>query len=107
MQRPILLLVFAIYVIMANAKDLVVLRSGDIIEAIVTEIKKDEVSYKKASNPNDPTYTIDNYRLLILKYILKVTWISLILCLVPQEDMKTGGCMEMFPLMIMEHIKYV
>ncbi len=68
MQRPILLLVFCHFVIMANAKDLVVLRSGDIIEAIVTEIKKDEVSYKKASNPNGPTYMIDKSGIFTIQY---------------------------------------
>lgn len=50
------------------ADDIIVLQNGDIINAIVKEITKSEVKYKKASNPNGPIYSIEKNEILSIKY---------------------------------------
>lgn len=42
-----------------RAQDVIVFANGESVAAIVTEIGGNEVKYKKASNPNGPTYTIE------------------------------------------------
>lgn len=52
----------------ASAEDLIVLRNGDIIKAVVSDITQTEIKYKKASNPNGPSYTIDKSDVLSINY---------------------------------------
>lgn len=40
------------------AQDVITMANGESISAIVTEIGGSDVKYKKASNPNGPTYTV-------------------------------------------------
>ncbi len=42
----------------ASAQDVITLRNGDEIQALVTEISTQNIKYKKYSNPDGPTYTI-------------------------------------------------
>lgn len=50
------------------ADDTIVLRNGDFINAIVTEVSANQVKYKKASNPDGPIYIIDVSDVLSIKY---------------------------------------
>lgn len=50
------------------AEDILVLRHGEIINAIVTEVTTSEIKYKKASNPNGPIYSVDKDDVLSIKY---------------------------------------
>lgn len=70
MQR---ILTFVFLIVFATgiqilAEDVLVLRNGDIINGLVTEITSSEVKYKKASNPNGPIYSIDKDEVLSIKY---------------------------------------
>lgn len=56
------------YTIVAVADDLIVFRNGDVVKAKVLEIKKMDVKYKRASNPQGPTYTVDKTELLSIIY---------------------------------------
>lgn len=50
------------------AEDLIVFRNGDVVKAVVLEILKSEVKYKRASNPKGPTYTVDKADLISINY---------------------------------------
>lgn len=52
----------------AFAEDLIVFRNGDVVKAIVLEILKTEVKYRRASNPQGPIYTVDKTDLLFINY---------------------------------------
>lgn len=52
----------------ALADDIIVLRNGDVINAKVVEVMPDVIKYKKASNPDGPTYTIEIEKVLSIKY---------------------------------------
>ena len=69
MKRVISTLLFLfISIAAALADDIIVLKNGDIINAVVLEITPTEIKYKKASNPNGPIYTIDKTTVLSIKY---------------------------------------
>ncbi|MDR2927052.1 MAG: hypothetical protein LBV41_02435 [Cytophagaceae bacterium] len=68
MQKlTLLLLLFGISAGMW-AQDVIFLRSGDEINAIVQKVGSTEVEYKKFSNPNGPTYTVPKSDVFIIKY---------------------------------------
>lgn len=50
------------------ADDVIVLRNGDIINGVVTEVLSSEIKYKKASNPEGHTYTEPKSSVLSIKY---------------------------------------
>jgi len=50
------------------AEDIIVLNNGDIVKSKVIEIGQNEVKYKKASNPNVPTYSINKTEILSITY---------------------------------------
>ena len=50
------------------ADDVIALRSGDIINAVVNEVTSTEIRYKKSSNPNGPLYSIEKEKVLSIKY---------------------------------------
>lgn len=54
--------------ISAFAEDIIVLNNGNIIKAIVLDISNAEISYKKVSNPNGPTYHIDIVDVMSINY---------------------------------------
>jgi hypothetical protein len=51
-----------------TAQDLIVLKNGDDIQAKVLEVAQDEIKYKKQSNPDGPTYSIDKDFVFFVKY---------------------------------------
>lgn len=50
------------------AEDIIVLRDGSVIRAMVSDIGTSEISYKKISNPNGPTYHINKSEIFSLNY---------------------------------------
>ncbi|MCW3083896.1 MAG: hypothetical protein JWP12_1262 [Bacteroidetes bacterium] len=63
-------IVFAIIIssISAKAQDTLYLKSGLKVASQITEITPSEVRYKKASNPDGPTYVIDAVDIHFIKY---------------------------------------
>ena len=52
----------------ARAQDLIVLRSGDEIEAKVEEVATDVIKYKKFDNLTGPSYSIEKYKVFMIRY---------------------------------------
>lgn len=67
-KSPFILLVLLTYLSPVWAQDQIVLKNGDDIPAKVLEVTKDEIKYKKQSNPDGPTYTIDKDFVFFVKY---------------------------------------
>lgn len=67
-MRLYLLWCFIIFPFYVVAEDIIVFNSGDIVKATVTEIGQNEVKYKKSSNPQGPTYSVDKSRILSITY---------------------------------------
>ncbi|MDR0836196.1 MAG: hypothetical protein LBN11_06430, partial [Tannerella sp.] len=69
MRRTILTLTLVIgAAIQMFAQDLIILKNGDEIKAVVTEVEETKVKYKKASNESGPTYSIDISKIFKIKY---------------------------------------
>jgi len=51
------------------AQDIITLRNGDDIEALVQEIGTDEVKYKKFENSNGPNYTLKKSEIFMIRYV--------------------------------------
>lgn len=51
-----------------NAQDVITLRSGDEIQAKITEVTPTEIKYKRFDNPDGPTFTINKSDAFMLKY---------------------------------------
>lgn len=51
-----------------HAQDTIYLKNGDEIKAKVLAIRPTEVEYKKADNPDGPTYAIEKYKILMILY---------------------------------------
>lgn len=69
-MKRLLLFVFCFLAIGINtlADDVIVLRNGDFINGIVTEVSTNQIKYKKASNPNGPLYSLETSKILSIKY---------------------------------------
>ena len=50
------------------AQDVIILKNGDEIEAMVTEVLPDDIKYKKATNLSGPTYTLQKSKIFIIRY---------------------------------------
>jgi len=62
---------FAVFCIsMANmlAQDIITMKNGDEIQAIVQDIGTDEMKYKRFDNPNGPTYSLKISRIVSIQY---------------------------------------
>ena len=69
MQRTFLF--FAFFCVSAAtvfAQDIITLKNGDDIQALVQEIGTDEVKYKKFDNPNGPNYTLKKSEIFMIRY---------------------------------------
>lgn len=51
-----------------SAQDVITLKSGDEIQAKVTEVGQTEVKYKRFDNPDGPTYTVNKSDIFMVKY---------------------------------------
>lgn len=67
-MRLLFALVTACFAISGLAEDMIVFRNGDVVKAVVLEIQKTDVKFKRASNPKGPTYTVDKSDLLSIIY---------------------------------------
>lgn len=63
-----ILLFFSFFACSALAEDIIVMKDGDIIKSQVLEISQSEIKYKKQSNLNGPTYTINKSDVLSITY---------------------------------------
>jgi len=52
----------------AKSQDLIILKTGDEIQALVSEVGLDVVKYKKYENPDGPVYTIQKEKIFMIKY---------------------------------------
>ena len=70
MTKRVCILGFAMLLSVAGAlaQDIIMLRTGDDIEALVQEIGTDEVKYKKFDNPNGPNYTLKKPEIFMIRY---------------------------------------
>jgi len=58
----------AICTMQVFSQDLIILRSGDEIQALVSEIGLDQIKYRKYENPNGPLYTLEKSKVFMIKY---------------------------------------
>ncbi len=68
MNRFTLTLMLLLSSIPMIADDIIILRNGDIIEGIVTEVLTNEIKFRKTSNLNGPTYSEPKASVLSIKY---------------------------------------
>jgi len=67
MQKALLFIgIFCSY--LGFSQDTIYTRSGSVIAAKVTEINQDEVKYKKAANPDGPTYVVNKNEIALIEY---------------------------------------
>lgn len=57
-----------IFVCNVLAKDVIITRDSERIDAIVTEISESEVKYKKLDNPNGPTFVLSTSKIASIMY---------------------------------------
>ncbi len=68
MKRINLLAILFLTIITAMAQDVIVMKNGDVIQSKVQKITKTEIEYKKFSNLNGPTYTIEKTDVFVINY---------------------------------------
>lgn len=68
MRKLCLLTILLTVSYIVNAQDIIVLCNADEIEAKVTTVAEDEVSYKRWSNLEGPTYILDKSQIFYIKY---------------------------------------
>lgn len=68
MKRILTTFVCSLFICIAFAQDIITLNDGTDIEAKVTEVSQSQVSYKKHSNLNGPTYVINASDILMITY---------------------------------------
>lgn len=61
-------MVLSAIAVVCSAQDTIVLKNGDEVSAIVSEVLMDEVKYKKASNADGPTYTMPKSNIFMIKF---------------------------------------
>lgn len=68
MKRFFLIAIFAMINYITNAQDVIILLNTEEIEAKVTTVTQSQVTYKRWSNLEGPTYTIDKTQIFYIKY---------------------------------------
>ena len=68
MKKFFLIVVFLICGLSLSAQDIITKTDGTDIKAKVTEVGQDQISYKKFSNPEGPTYTLGLSDVLMITY---------------------------------------
>jgi hypothetical protein len=66
-----IIIVFVVTIVTANfgiAQDVITLKNGTDINALVQEVGDVEIKYKKFDNPNGPNYTLKKSEILIIRY---------------------------------------
>ena len=67
-MKTLILFLTLLYTGICFGQDVIIMKDGDEIEAKVTEILKDNIKYKRASNPTGPTYTISVSKVFMIRY---------------------------------------
>ncbi len=67
-MKTLILLCTIFYVGICFGQDVIIMKDGDEIEAKVTEILKNDIKYKRASNLTGPTYTISKSKVFMIRY---------------------------------------
>ena len=60
--------VFCVSITSVVAQDVITLKSGDDIQALVQEVGEVSVKYKKFDNPNGPTYVLSRSNIFMIRY---------------------------------------
>lgn len=68
MKRIILTLIILIAGYVLKAQDLIVKSDGTIVKAKISEIGEETIKYKKADNPDGPTYSISKSNITSINY---------------------------------------
>jgi hypothetical protein len=68
MKRLILFAILFLVSYAAKAQDIIVMRNADEVMAKVTSITQDQVTYKRWSNLDGPSYTISKSQIFYIKY---------------------------------------
>ena len=67
MKKLFILLLLALG-INSTAQDLITRKNGQDVKVKIIEVGVSEVKYKRAENPNGPTYTVSKEEILLIKY---------------------------------------
>lgn len=67
-MKKLMLATLIIFTVQLYSQDYIMLVNGDEIEAKVLEINDKSIKYKKFSNINGPTYTMDKSEIFLIKY---------------------------------------
>ena len=69
-MKKFFLILFAVigFVLIADAQDVITLKNGTDINALVQQIGEVEIEYKKIENPNGPNYTLKKSEILMIRY---------------------------------------
>ena len=69
MKKSLMMLVAVIgFGIGANAQDVITLKNGNEVEALVQEVEVEIIKYKKFENQTGPTYTVTKSEVFMIKY---------------------------------------
>ncbi len=68
MKKIVLIFSFALFMLPARSQDIIVFRDACEIEAKVTDITSETVSYVKWNNPDGPKYTVNKSEIFYVKY---------------------------------------
>ncbi|MBU8891887.1 MAG: hypothetical protein KOO66_03860 [Bacteroidales bacterium] len=70
MKNLLLLIVVILFGInqVAYSQDIILMKSGEEIKAVVNEVAVDVIKYKKFENPEGPLYTIEKNKLVMITY---------------------------------------
>lgn len=67
-MKKILLSLLCALPLSVFAQDVIICRNGDEISSKILKISKSEVEYKKWTNPDGPTYTLEKAEIFMIKY---------------------------------------
>lgn len=68
MKRFFFLLIAAAICVIASAHDIIVTHEAERIDAIIEEVSETQVKYKKADNPNGPTFVLSTNKISSIVY---------------------------------------
>ncbi|NOX86924.1 MAG: hypothetical protein GXO86_13335 [Chlorobi bacterium] len=67
-MKKLLVIIFLFVFGYSYSQDLIILKNGDEIRAKVTEILSETIKYKRATNLNGPTYSIEKSKVFMIRY---------------------------------------
>jgi hypothetical protein len=69
MKKKLLILVSVIgFGVISNARDVITLKNGTDINALVQKVGDIEIEYKRFDNPSGPNYTLKKSEILMIRY---------------------------------------